>query len=91
MYWPKGAVTREVVEATLAKPTSWHIQWCEGGRLPVSDGFGRKLPEGVLENIPTQARRRQIERGKKLNKTYIYAFLSGTDEAPVLDLHEGPM
>lgn len=89
-FWPDGAVTREAVEAALLQPIRWRVEWCDGARRDASEGFGRTLPGGVLEAVPTRAKKRKIDRGQELDKTWVFAYLRERDGERVFDLQEGP-
>jgi hypothetical protein len=91
MSWPDGAVTRDVVEDILVAPTHWHIDWCEGARVPSSEGFGTTLPDGVVERIPTLAKQRKMARGGGTSTTWMFAFIEDRDGRQVLRLQEGPV
>lgn len=83
-------MTRDVVEDILAESTHWHIDWCEGARVPFSEGVGTMLPDGVLERIPTRAKQRKITRGGGTATTWVFAFVVDRDGRRALRLQEGP-
>lgn len=66
---------------------AWTIEWCSGSRLASMEGGGGALPDGVLERVPTRAKRRKFERGISHHRTWVFAFL--TEEGHI-HFHEGP-
>jgi hypothetical protein len=90
-FWPEGAVTRDVVDDALSSSCDWHVEYCAGAQVPSASGYGRQLPDGVLERVPSRAKRRKIERGLERDKTWVFAFLLEENGKRRLHLHEGPM
>jgi hypothetical protein len=88
--WPDGAVTREAVQEVLGTPVHWRVEYCGGARLPRATGYGRALPDGVLDRIPNRPKRRKLERGLEGDKTWMFAYLSESDGETLLSIHEGP-
>ncbi|MDQ1083764.1 MULTISPECIES: hypothetical protein [Microbacterium] len=74
--WPEGALTREEVAKLLDDVLPWRVEWCAGSRTAPTEGRGSPLPDGVLEGIPTRAKRRKFERGKQEHRTWFFAFLT---------------
>lgn len=85
--WPEGALTRDEVERRLIAGADWRIEWCSGARLRPESGSGPDLPQGVLDRVPTRARRRKMERGSSDSRTWMFVVEDGQR----LDFHEGPM
>lgn len=88
--WPVNGLTREEVASLLASPIDWRIEWCAGSDDAPAEGRGTELPEGVLERIPTRAKRRKIERGLERGTTWMFAWLDEEAAPARLQLHEGP-
>jgi hypothetical protein len=89
--WPAGALTRDEVEDRLAAGAKWRIEWCAGGASPAVEGAGERLPGGVLEQVPTRAKRRKMQRGLQDNRTWMFVVEGGSEEDRLLEFHEGPM
>lgn len=87
--WPAGALTREEVSALLQEPTHWRVEWCEGARREPSEGYGVILPDGVLEGVPSRAKRRKLERGIHDRRTWFSAVVAGEGAGRLLVLREG--
>ncbi|MDR6971073.1 hypothetical protein [Leifsonia shinshuensis] len=85
--WPDGALTREDVSEFLDETTRWHVEWCAGSGRAATEGRGVSLPDGVLNGVPTRAKRRKFERGAHDHRTWFFAFV-GQDGS--LTFHEGP-
>ena len=85
--WPDSALTREGVSDLLDETTRWGIEWCAGSRVAPTEGRGVSLPDGVLQGVPTRAKRRKFERGTQEHRTCFFAFV-GEDGS--LAFHEGP-
>jgi len=89
-YWPDGALTRDEVELLLGQDCDWRVDWCAGSKQPPTNGSGPSLPSGVLERVPSRARRRKIDRGLNLDKTWVFVFETAHEGRRLLKFQEGP-
>lgn len=87
--WPDGAVTRDVVEGELAA-SRWRVEWCEGSGVAPVSGEGATLPAGVLERVPTRAKRRKLERGLGGGTTWMFPHVREHEGVTVIEFREGP-
>lgn len=85
--WPEGALTREDVPELLDDAVLWRVEWCSGSRTAPTEGRGVSLPDGVMEGVPTRAKRRKFERGLHEHRTWFSAFV--TKDRRVI-FREGP-
>lgn len=74
--WPDRALSGEEVVSLLDGPVHWRVEWCAGSSARPTSGFGRVLPQGVIERVPHSAKRRKFQRGINDQRTWIFATVS---------------